>query len=40
MVEPVLRLLQFDYAETVSKLRSMLDAQNLVDLILYVGRQH
>jgi hypothetical protein len=40
MVESVQVLLNFDYAETVSKLRSISDAQNLLDLIFYVGCHH
>jgi hypothetical protein len=40
MVEPVQQLLKFDYAETVSKVRSISDAQNLLDLVYYVGYRY
>jgi hypothetical protein len=35
MAEPVQRLLTFDYTETVSKIDTIPDAQNLLDLIFY-----
>jgi hypothetical protein len=37
MAEPVQRLLKLDYADTVSAVRSISDAQNLLDLVCYVG---
>jgi hypothetical protein len=37
MEEPVQRLLNFDHMETASKVRSIPDAQNLLDLVFYVG---
>ena len=40
MVEHMQSLLIFDHAETVSKIRSISDAQNLLDFIFHVGRQH